>query len=88
MGFFLVVLVSLALSIACMRGYPTGTPVLSLFVALAYILVALFPVIQFLATTGSLNVLQGVVDLVAGYTAKGQLLAYILLTIYGDYIPE
>ena len=86
--FFLVVLASLAFAIGCIRGYPTGTPVWSLFFALAYSLVTLFPVIQCLATTGSLIVLQGVVGLVAGYAVKGQLLAYVLLTLYGDYIPE
>lgn len=86
--FLVVILVSLALAIGCVRGYPTGTPVWSLFFALAYSLVTLFPVIQCLATTGSLIVLQGLVGLVAGYTVKGQLLAYVLLTLYGDYIPE
>ncbi|CCE82176.1 Piso0_002875 [Millerozyma farinosa CBS 7064] len=86
--FLIVFLASLALAIGCFRGYPTDTPVWTLFFALGFNIVVLFPIIQFLATTGSLIVLNGITELVGGYALPGHLLTYVLMDLYGTYIPE
>ncbi|CUM64838.1 uncharacterized protein PRCAT00002453001 [Priceomyces carsonii] len=86
--FLIVFFSALACGIASIRGYETDTPVWALFFALFFSLVVMIPTIQFLAVTGSLITLIGVVEIVIGYALRGHIIAYILMKLFGSYIPE
>lgn len=81
--FFIVLVISVVLSIVCVKIYPAQTPVWTIFFALAINLVFLVPLTMLRAITGTTFGLNVLVELIIGYAIPGNGLALMYVKALG-----
>ena len=81
--FFVVLLISVVLSIVCVKIYPAQTPVWTIFFALGMNLVFLVPLTILAAVTGTTFGLNVLVELIIGYAIPGNGLALMYTKAIG-----
>lgn len=81
--FFIVLLLSVVLSIICVQVYPAQTPTWTIFFALAINLVFLVPLTMLRAVSGTTFGLNVLVELIIGYAVPGNGLALMYVKAIG-----
>ncbi|KAK9475197.1 OPT oligopeptide transporter protein-domain-containing protein [Dipodascopsis tothii] len=81
--FLIVLVVSLVLSIVCIKIYPTNTPVWALFVIILVNFVFLIPLTIIYSTTGFSFGLNVLCELIVGYALPGNGQALMILKAFG-----
>lgn len=81
--FLVILLISIVLSILCIKLYPTQTPVWGIFFAIGINFVFLIPLTLIVAVTGFQFGLNVLVELIVGYALPGNGLALMIIKAFG-----